>query len=232
MKWTWSSPTLQPFGLVWRRNLPSRDYYCTQLWYSKLQPTRPTCSSFGLWYSAGMIPRSRLCRFVSIFASHANVFSRKLILLLLLIGCLHPNPRPPRRPPPPSKRLTSWKCNGIHNLAAELNNFLSSQNVIVACIQESKLSSNTRLPAMQLSGWVGEGGGLLTLVHHSVQFSEIASPINNNVSEVIIQLNFSDSVLKIANVYIPPASSCPPGFHASLSASRRRYGRYGGCEWP
>ena len=65
---------------------------------------------------------------------------------------------------------------------------------------------------------VGGGGGLLTQVHHSVQFSEITSPVNDNVTEVIVvQVSIADSVLKIANVYVPPASSCPPGFCASLT---------------
>ena len=170
------------------------------------------------------MPLPRLCWFVfSFLACHANVFSRLLVLVLLLIECVHPNSGPPSRRPPPPKRLTSWNCNGIGNSAAELNCYLNNQNVLVACIQETKLSPNSRLPsfpgfAIIRKDWAGGGGGLLTLVHHSVQFSELASPINDNVTEIIvIQLSVADSILKVVNVYIPPVSSCPPGFRVSLS---------------
>ena len=170
------------------------------------------------------MPLPRLCWFVfSFLACHANVFSRLLVLVLLLIECVHPNSGPPSRRPPPPKRLTSWNCNGIGNSAAELNCYLNNQNVLVACIQETKLSPNSRLPsfpgyAVIRKDGVGGGGGLFTLVHHSVQFSELASPINDNVTEIIVvQLSVADSVLKVVKVYIPLVSSCPPGFCASLS---------------
>ena len=170
-----------------------------------------------------MMPLSNSYR--SVFSLARRVFVNNNSLsrrLILIIGCVHPNPGP-RRPPLPPKRFISWNCNGIGSSAAELNHFLSGHNVLVACIQETKLGTNSRLPAFPgyavvRKDRVGGGGGLITLVHHSIQFQQLPSPINDNVSEVlIVQIDIADAQLKIANVYIPPASSSPPGFHASLS---------------
>ena len=166
-------------------------------------------------------------RFVILLLVFAKNFSRLLILLLLFIGCVHPNPGPPpvRRPPPlPPRRIVSWNCNGIQNSAAELNHFLSSQNVVIACIQESKLGTDSRQP--KFPGFAvlrqdrpgGGGGGLLTLIHHSLQFTQTLTPINDGVTEsTVISVNFAGQQLQIANVYIPPASSTPAGFDASLA---------------
>ena len=172
----------------------------------------------------------QLCRLVSPLVCQIDVLSRKLILLLLQIGCVHPHPgpqaspcrqspsqrapppqhapppqrtTPPRRaPPPPPKQLLSWDCNGIRNSATELNEFLSSQNVLVACIQESKLNPNSRLPslpdyAVVRKDQVGGGGGLITLIHHSISYTKIASSINDGITVVIvIEVPIAKSTMK------------------------------------
>ena len=107
----------------------------------------------------------------------------------------------------------------------ELIYFLSRKNVLVACIQETKLKLGSRLPSFPGNASirqdrVGGGGGFLTLVHHSVNFSQDNSPINDGPSEVlIVQISLAGNQLNIANVYIPPASSTnlPPNFHALLT---------------
>ena len=54
--------------------------------------------------------------------------------------------------------------------------FILSHNAVIVCIQESKLNDMSRLP--KFLGYAvirrnrAGGGGLLTLVHHSFQFSE------------------------------------------------------------
>ena len=94
--------------------------------------------------------------------------------------------------------------------------------MLVACLQESKLGPNAQLPsfpgyAVVRRDRVGGGGGLLTLVNHSVQFIELPSPINDNVSEVIIvQVKVAGNFITIANIYILPVSLAPPGFAASI----------------
>ena len=59
----------------------------------------------------------------------------------------------------------------------ELGEFLKRHNVKVSVIQESKLSSNSKSPSIQNFTTVrkdrrqGQGGGLLTLIHKSINFS-------------------------------------------------------------
>ena len=60
------------------------------------------------------------------------------------------------------------------------------------------------------------GGGLLTLIHHSLQFVEKPSPFNDQVEATIIHVSIAGEDIDIANVYIPPQSSCAPAFSASL----------------
>ena len=62
-------------------------------------------------------------------------------------------------------------------------------NVTVAVIQESKLSSNSKTPSIQnfttvrLDSRQGQGGGLLTLIHKSINFSrKHASPETGRTS--------------------------------------------------
>ena len=177
-------------------------------------------------HHAGMMPLFDSCRiFKNVFAfafAKTNVFSRLLILVLLTIGCVHPNPGP-RPPPPPPKRIVSWNCNGIGNSAAEFGHFLSRNNVVVACVQESKLGDKSRMPkfpgyAVVRRDRVGGGGGLLTLVHHSLPYFEVASPVNDGVTEaIIVNVTIAGSQLNIVNLYIPPASSTPGTFRASIT---------------
>ena len=165
-----------------------------------------------------------VCRCVLLAFVNVAPLSRSLILVLLAIGCIHSNPGP-RQPPPPPPRIVSWNCNGLGNSATELNDFLSRYNVLVACIQETKLSQGSRLPsfpgfASVRQDRVGGGGGLVTLVHHSVNFSQVASPINDGASEsLIVKVTFAGNDLHIANVYVPPASSTnlPPNFNVSFA---------------
>ena len=96
----------------------------------------------------------------------------------------------------------------------------------MACIQESKLRPASKSPSFPDFAVIredragGGGGGLLTLIHHSVQFTRLQSPFNDGVTEcILINAAIAGLHLRIANIYIPPASSAnlPPGFHASIS---------------
>ena len=95
----------------------------------------------------------------------------------------------------------------------------------MACIQESKLCDTSRSPSFPNYSVVrldraGGGGGLLTLLHHSIAYSPLVSTINDGITEVIlINAKIAGSSINIANVYIPPASSTniPPNFRASLA---------------
>ena len=111
-----------------------------------------------------------------------------------------------------------FNANGNGNKLTELGEFLERHNVKVAVIQESKLSSNSKTPNIQNFTTVrndrrqGQGGGLLTLIHKSTNFSRKPEPsetlVESNWEELTIRATLGDTELIITNVYIPPASSC------------------------
>ena len=72
--------------------------------------------------------------------------------------------------------IMKFNANGISNKLTELGEFLKRNNVKMAVIQESKLSSNSKTPSIQnftirKEHRQGQGGGLLTLIHKSINFS-------------------------------------------------------------
>ena len=75
-------------------------------------------------------------------------------------------------------RFLQFNCNGILHCHAELQDFLHCHQVLVACVQETKLGVNSSLKEFTDYATVrrdrptgGGGGGLVTLVHHSVTYS-------------------------------------------------------------
>ena len=69
--------------------------------------------------------------------NHRLNFPRSLILILLLISGLYPNPGPPLTSEP--FHFVQLNVNGIQNSRAELLDFLSERDIKVACLQETKL---------------------------------------------------------------------------------------------
>ena len=73
--------------------------------------------------------------------------------------------------------IPQFKTNGIVNKQVKLGEFLERHEVKVAVIQESKVALNSRTPNIQKFTTVrkdrdqGQGGGLHTLIHNSVNFS-------------------------------------------------------------
>ena len=73
--------------------------------------------------------------------------------------------------------IVQFNANGIGNKLTELAEFLKRHNVKVAVLHESKLSPKSKSPSIQNFTTVrkdrrqGQGGGLLTLIHRSINFS-------------------------------------------------------------
>ena len=114
--------------------------------------------------------------------------------------------------------IQQFNANGIGNKQVELSEFLERHKVKVAVIQESKLTLNYWMPNIQNFTTVrkdcdqGQGGGLLTLIHKSINISRrpdspdtLADP---HLEELTITAKLRNTDLIITNVYIPPASSC------------------------
>ncbi|XP_053968961.1 uncharacterized protein LOC128870372 [Anastrepha ludens] len=65
------------------------------------------------------------------------------------------------------------------------------------------------------------GGGLAFIVHHTVQYRLIDEGIDRRDSTLECQgiaVRSGDSELEIFNVYIPPVTCCPAGYHPDIGA--------------
>ena len=116
-----------------------------------------------------------------------------------------------------------YNANGIDNKQVELGEFLERHKVKVAVIQESKLTLNSRTPNIQnftterKNRHRGQGGGLLTLIHKSINFSRRPDTLEYpHLEELTITAMLGNTDLIITNVYIPTASSCTGGYNPSL----------------
>ena len=136
-------------------------------------------------------------------------------------------PTPPPLIPPPSPddpnaqvqgHFLQFNTNGIQNSKQELDHLLKTNNILVACIQETKLTSSSNLPTFEKFSverrdrTTGGGGGLITLVHHSVSYTVVdSSPYfsDSTIEHLAIEVDIDGAKLLVINVYIPPVSSVP-----------------------
>ena len=132
--------------------------------------------------------------------------------------------------PSTSLRILQWNVNGIGNKQMELKEFLIRRGIHVALLQESKLLETSKTPIfpgyttlrVDRPNGVG-GGGLLALVSKDIPFTHTtaetraAMPVDAVRELLTLRLRVSGEDLSLANIYIPPASSCPRGYVADLS---------------
>ena len=144
-------------------------------------------------------------------------------------------PQPQASPPPLHQQLLSTmpislSYNGTQteyagNNIVELGIFMEKHKVKVAVIQESKLSQTLSTPCIQNYTTVrkdrrlGQGGGLLTFIHKSINFSRKPEPPETlgdpHLEDLSISARLGNTDLIIANIYIPPTSSCTGGYQPS-----------------
>ena len=60
----------------------------------------------------------------------------------------------------------------------------------------------------------GRGGGLITLVHHTVKYQETHLPLtgDNTIEHQAVTVDVNGAQLLVCNIYVPPVSSCPQGY--------------------
>jgi exonuclease III len=79
--------------------------------------------------------------------------------------------------------LLQLNVNGLRNTSHELSNFLAQHSIKIACLQETKL--NAKFKSCSFPNYaivrkdrpVGKGGGLITLIHNSIFFTNIDSSL-------------------------------------------------------
>ena len=137
-------------------------------------------------------------------------------------------------PPPPQQpgqtandnnfktRILQFNCNGIKNKQTELAKWLHDEKVLIAALQETKLtdkSSPIDIPGYSIERkdrGSNKGGGLAFLIHRSIKYSTANDAFNINDNHTEAQAIRVNNLL-IINVYIPPASSCSRDFKPTLT---------------
>ena len=127
----------------------------------------------------------------------------------------------PQTPPPATRgHFLQWNANGIQNSQEQLLQFLDDRKILVACVQETKLSDRSPPPTFKNYSVIrkdrpgGRGGGLITLVHHSVKYQEAHLPFpgDNTIEHQAVTVDVDGAHLLVCNIYVPPVSSCPQGY--------------------
>ena len=101
----------------------------------------------------------------------------------------------------------------------ELLHFMELNNIHITVIQETKFTTKSKMkptPNYTLvrrdRGEEIKGGGLAFLVHETVLFEKVTSPLSlssdPHLEELTILISQQDTPLMIRNIYIPPVSSC------------------------
>ena len=151
-----------------------------------------------------------------------------------------PPTTPPLITPPPNTpanaiqgHFLQLNTNGIKNSTDQINDLLNKHNILIACIQETKLTTSN--PDPDFDNYLVErrdrpnndgGGGLITLIHRDVSYTPVASApyFNDPITEhQAIEVSVDGAKLLIINVYIPPASSAQgqlPNFDLLFNITR------------
>ena len=115
--------------------------------------------------------------------------------------------------------------NGLRNKANELEALLTERKIMVAALQEMKLSPKQKTPkfcnyTVVRKDRTDRGGGLAILVHHSLAFTEHMLPPlpeDNHLEQMAVNVSTKTGCLTTVNIYVPPDSSCGQGYKPSLS---------------
>ena len=111
----------------------------------------------------------------------------------------------------------------------ELKATLHKHDIHIALIQETKLQQTSKTP--KFPGYTtlrhdrqrGGGGGLITLIHKDIPFTNTTPfthanlPPDNILETQTTKVRIHKHDIHFTNIYIPPSSSCPPGYTPQLT---------------
>ncbi|KAI5753538.1 hypothetical protein M8J77_001119 [Diaphorina citri] len=136
---------------------------------------------------------------------------------------------------PPQQSLTNanlkilqYNCNGLTNKIDEILHYMTQNNIQIGAIQETKLNPSSKFPNTHGHFSIirhdrpnsERGGGLAFIIHDSILYKTFMLPPSlpdEVIEQQCISVHSGTTELKIINVYIPPISSCPSGYRASIS---------------
>ena len=127
----------------------------------------------------------------------------------------------PQQPPDSNNtnlNLLQINLNGIKGKISELLHLMSTNNIHIAAIQETKLTEKSNINVTQDYKLIrkdrgrNKGGGLAFIIHHSINFDKLATPDSlkddPHLEELSISIPGQENTLHFRNIYIPPVSSC------------------------
>ena len=129
----------------------------------------------------------------------------------------------------PLTRILQLNCNGLNSSHTEIAAFLTEKNISIACLQETKLSTRSTLkpfpgytPIRQDRDTGRGGGGLLTLIREDLHFAtwDTSSlfPGDHSAEVLGTEVHLGGLPLRVANIYIPPCTSCPAGYQTKFDS--------------
>ena len=116
--------------------------------------------------------------------------------------------------------ILQWNCNGIRSKLTELIQYLHKHQLKIAVIQESKLNCNSTPPTIPNFTMIrkdrlsDKGGGLIIYIHKTIQFQMLPDFPSDGHTEALGILVGDTNII---NIYIPPTTSCTPGFKPKLN---------------
>ncbi|XP_065358671.1 uncharacterized protein LOC135952586 [Calliphora vicina] len=121
--------------------------------------------------------------------------------------------------------ILQFNCNGLQGKISEITRFMRQHNIVVAAVQETKLTSNSSLQScngynvLRKDRTRGNGGGIAFIIHNTVQYRALSLDLNSRDQYLEVQgiaVRSGDTELELYNVYIPPVASCPTGYHPDI----------------
>ena len=133
----------------------------------------------------------------------------------------------PNQAQTPNGYILQLNTNGIQNSFQQLQDFLQKHSILIAIIQETRLTATNTLQQFKDFTTIrkdrasGIGGGLITLIHHSLTYREAdlahLFPNDPHLEHQSVVVEVDGAELRVVNIYIPPTSSCQPDYTPDLT---------------
>ena len=126
-------------------------------------------------------------------------------------------------------KILQLNANGLRNKIDNIIDYLEQNKIGIAAIQESHLNEKSSLKVAQPYTILrsdrpssrGKGGGVCFIVHNTVSHAQLQLDFKGDphieAVGIEIQTQRNNENVKIVNLYIPPSSSCNPGYQANIN---------------